>query len=72
MIVYQEDIQVEPKPMIWLLDLIGSRIYTIVLFDSYAIVMSVADPNLLDKNTKGGYDRYHHQSRDGEMFLLIM
>ena len=33
--------------------------------------MSVANPNILDKNTKGDYDHYHHLRKDGEMFDYV-
>ena len=72
MIVYQGGIEIKLKPLILSLGLIGGWVYTIVLFDLYAIVMSVANLNFLDKNTKGGNDHYYHLGKDGKMFLLII
>ena len=72
MIVYQGGIQIEPKPMTLSPEFIGSWVCTIVLFNLYAIVIFVANLNLLDKNIKNGYNHYHYLSRDSEMFLLII
>ena len=43
-----------------------------ILFNLCAIVMFITYLNLLNKKIKGGYDRYHHLSKDGKMFLLII
>ena len=48
--------------------LLLAGVFMIVLFDLYAMVMSVAGLNLSDKNIKG----WHHLSGDGKIFLLTM
>ena len=71
MIVDQEGIKVKPKPMILSLEVIGAWVYIIVLFNLAAIAISVTDLNLLEKNTKDDYNRYHYLTKDSKMFLLI-
>ena len=72
MIIYQGNIQVEFKSITLSFKLIGDLIYTIVMFNLSAIIMFVANLNLLDKNSKDGYNCYHHLNKDGEIFFLIM